>query len=226
MLLNPSTPVNGSLEVTVQYMVQAAEWIDNILKQSNEETVPFQFDLCFAFGEPFERHNDSNDQSDDEDMKEQEPTVYVDYVGNIEAKLKNNELKYSKNEINAKDGMEQMFGDLFQQFLSENKLKSDSYLRSKRLISMVDQRNQNNDTIFMYEPPDEFRDIPSGSDTVPEWFMVSSRQCLLPGLDVCSRCMFSTYSWNGFKCENMYRMSCDLTVFSTKMDIISWILIV
>ena len=191
MLLNASTTINGSIEVIVQYMVQAAEWVDNVLKQSNEETVPFQFDFCFAFGEPFERDNDSHDQSDDddddEDTKEPESTVYVNYVGNIEAKLKNNELKYSKKEINPKDGMEQMFGDIFQQFLNENKLKQHSYLRSKRLISMVDQRNQNNDTLFMYEPPDEFRDIPSGSDTVPEWFLASLKMCLLPGLDVCSR---------------------------------------
>ena len=210
MHLDPSTTINGSLEVTVQYMVQAAEWIDNIALQSNGETVPFQFDLCFAFGEPFERDNDSNDQSDDgdyddpdddeddddddEDTKEQEPTEYVDYVGKIEEKLKNNDLKYSKKEINAKDGMEKMFGDLFRQFLNEKKMKKDSYLRSKRLISMVDQRNQNNDVIFMYELPAEFGDIPSGSDTVPEWFLASLGACLLPGLDVCSRYIPGTFS--------------------------------
>merc|ERR1712156_24841 len=53
---------------------------------------------------------------------------------------------------------------------------------------MVDRRKQQKelnpelkDDVFMYEPPADCGSVPKAA--VPEWFVSSSRQCLLPGLD-------------------------------------------
>lgn len=190
--------INGSIEMAVKYTVQAVEWIYSLVHNSKGSTVPFQFDLSFAVGEPEMReqiavdHDDDDD--DDEDDIEMEEQEYVDYVGNIEMKLTSNKLKYSKAEIDFKYGrgrLSRVFEKLYGQYLKENNMESPKdnvlHLRYKRLISMVDLRQHAHgqnidlpDTIFMYEPPRDCRDIPQ--DAVPEWYFASSRMCLLPAL--------------------------------------------
>ena len=226
LMFTPMTVINGSLETTVVYMVQAAEWIYNLVQTSNKESTvltPFQFDLCFAVGEPKTMDemvgDEDPDDSDDDDNDDNNGDLgagdndqnYVDYIGNIEEKLKNNEMKNAKKEIAAKnagirDGMGRVFDDLYKQYLEENPDENAkdkwSYLQSKRLVTMIDRRHQDKkttkenpelkDSIFMYEPPADSRIVPTNA--VPEWFVASSRQCLLPGLDVCSRFIPGTVS--------------------------------
>ena len=186
-------------------MVHATEWIGNLVKTAKKESTvltPFQFDLCIAVGEPETKDemvgtdddDDANNDDGDNDDDDQKEPQYVDYIGNIAEKLKNNKSRNTKKEIKAKDAMNRVFDDLYKQFLEENdepdEVNKFSYLQRKRLISMVDRRHQSEDpevkdSIFMYEPPADSQIIPKNA--VPEWFVASSRECLLPGLDVCSR---------------------------------------
>merc|ERR1719229_459916 len=75
------------------------------------------------------------------------------------------------------------FDLLFNQFSSGmNDINSkDSFMRNKRLISMVDRRSDDDkDKVFMYEPPENCRNIPRNS--LPEWYIGASRMCLLPDI--------------------------------------------
>ena len=222
LMFTQMTVINGSIQYTVEYLVRAAEWINNLLETSGSgkmTLVPFQFDLCIAVGEPKQCDDmvdsteaddpdgdDDDDDDDDADANADDDTdqKFEDYIGDIGAKLENNKLKNVKKEIAAKMGMGRFFDDLYKQFLDENKIKEQdqnrfSYLHSKRLVSMVDRRKQQKelnpelkDDVFMYEPPADCGSVPKAA--VPEWFVSSSRQCLLPGLDVCSRYIPGTVS--------------------------------
>ena len=199
LMFTSMTKINCTLEVAVQYMVQTAEWIRNTVQTAIKDSIPvtpLQFDICFAVGEPemaddipdddddddYEDDDDDNDNYDDEDDQK-----YVDYVGDIESKLKNNKLKYSKKVVSVDEGLNGIFNDLYDPLVPKQNNKM-QYFQSKRLISIVDRRHQDpkaKDDIFMFEPPINSRNIPD--DAVPEWYWASSRLCLLPGLDVCSR---------------------------------------
>eukprot|EP01083_Nonionella_stella_P258500 883503_1 len=75
-----------------------------------------------------------------------------------------------------------IFGDTFHE-LSE-KVNIKDYPFRKRFISFIDRRessNEKNDTIIMYEPPDNARNIPN--PCVPEWYLSSSRTCILPNIN-------------------------------------------
>ena len=217
LMFTPMSVINGSLETTVVYMVQAAEWISNLLLTAAKQQIaltPFQFDLCFAVGEPMTMDvmvDDDADDDDDDDTgapDDEKDNDYVDYIGNIGDKLKNNKLKTSKQQIKGRNATRigRVFDDLYKQFLEENPEDNPrdkySYLQSKRIISMVDRRHQNEnpeqaDDVFMYEPPADAQIIPKNAP--PEWFVASSRQCLLPGLDVCSLYIPRTASNHKFK---------------------------
>jgi len=167
--------IDGSLEVTVQYMTAAAEWITNLVKSSGGDTTlcPFQFDLCFAFGAPHRVPMGDEDEKEDE-------KPFVDVVGDIAAKLKANKLKNASTDCKPGDARD--FNAFYEQFLEQNKeaaVEDDrSYLHRKRMISMVDRRAQQKDTLFLFEPPADCRDIPSNA--VSEWFVSSSAATLLP----------------------------------------------
>ena len=60
---------------------------------------PFQFDLSFALGRPFERKynddpedDDDDDDDDDDEDEEKEKDHFIDYIGDIQTKLDKNNL--------------------------------------------------------------------------------------------------------------------------------------
>ena len=190
LMFPPMITINSSLEITVQYIVRAAKWIHK-LAQSPSNGWPFQFDLCFANGQPHFNHDplyEDSDDADDDNDKEDEVNDYVDYIGDIAGKLRTNKLQYIESELDIKDQDDGIFDRLYGEFVD---LQGDeqSYLMNKRLVTMVDRRKQaqelnvdSADTIFMYEPPKDCRDIPK--DAVPEWCFSSSKSCLLPAANV------------------------------------------
>ena len=46
---------------------------------------------------------------------------------------------------------------------------------------MVDQRKNERDNLYLYEPPDHTKVIPENA--VPEWYIASSKQCVLPDMN-------------------------------------------
>merc|ERR1712130_1079828 len=61
------------------------------------------------------------------------------------------------------------------------------YPHCQRVIGLVDRRKykildkQDKDPVYLYEPPSNCRNIPS--DAVNEWYLNSSRTCLLPNME-------------------------------------------
>eukprot|EP01084_Bolivina_argentea_P264803 448692_1 len=151
-----------------------------------------------------------NNYSDDDDYdydyelaqkkKDKIDLEYIDIIGDIEAKLKINNLKYylgsqKPSQLNDYEymtwrGLER----IFRAFIEKHKLLKDTgkhnpemYLHNKRLIVFVDRRqtNTNNNTmgdnVWMYEPPKNCKNIPY--DAVPEWYVNASKTCLLPNME-------------------------------------------
>jgi len=82
-----------------------------------------------------------------------------------------------------------IFGNLYNNFASDNKLEEKDektdYLHKKRLIVFIDRRKAKIDdeksTVYMYEPPENCRIVPDNA--VPEWYISSSRTCILPDVE-------------------------------------------
>merc|ERR1712048_1380497 len=77
--------------------------------------------------------------------------------------------------------------DIFKTFLNHNGLSEmdkNGFLRlyRKRFMVMVDRRGRDSpDTLWMYDPPEDCRDIPN--DAVNEWSINAVNQCVLPHLN-------------------------------------------
>jgi len=202
LMFNPMTAMNSSLEAVVQYIDGATAFIGNLLSMTkgltDSKLCPFQFDLSIAVGEPkVTGHkvqnpqfgagpsDDAEDDPDDDD--DEAAPKYIDYVGDILAKLKANELRFERKEAMPGDPTRK----LFQQLLHElSDKKEAAWLHRKRVIALVDRRQfaprydpkkEAKDTVFMYEPPLIARDIPK--DELPEWYIGASKLCILPDME-------------------------------------------
>lgn len=198
LIFNPIYTINGSLEVTVRYILSATEWINNQLLKARLNTkslTPFQFDLCIAVGEPHseskdvEVDDDDDPDDDDDDENKEDDEKFVDFIGNIDQKLEANKLKNVKTKEAMTQPAARIFDDLYKELkVEKNENNKVSYLQSKRMIALVDRRdqamkpqNESEDTIYMYEPPENAKHIPKLA--VPEWFVSSARTTLLPDLE-------------------------------------------
>eukprot|EP01083_Nonionella_stella_P293220 997130_1 len=174
----------------------------------NKCVCPFQFDVSFCTGKPHkvdikqmnndnlidnDGKNDNSDDDDDDEKHVQDPETdvfYMDCVGDITAKLKNNNLRFVCKD-NPQNGYEnRVFIELFNKFKRENKCDYDvndefMYPYGQRLCAFVDRReaeiNNNNDTVYFYEPPEDCKNIPNG--VIPEWYINATKTCLLPGMN-------------------------------------------
>merc|ERR1719295_637166 len=179
--------VQCDLKSTARYFESAFNFVSKRMKKA----LPFQFDVSIvAEGAP-ERvllgddssDDESDDDSDDDSDDEGDDEYHVgtsemghDYVDDIEQRLKDHKLPYrvlkdqesdSKSDGNVFDGLYDEFG---------GKL----VIPQKRIISFVDCRKEKDD-IYMFEAPKNCRDIPANARD--EWYLNSSRTCLLPGND-------------------------------------------
>eukprot|EP01084_Bolivina_argentea_P311986 540099_1 len=140
--------INDSLEITVQFIYSSIHFISNLVASNS----PFQIDMCIAVGAPVVFENiydyDSDDDDDDDDINDDDVggdfgCDFVDCIGNIEDKLKQNSLKY-KFSVQQLTKEARMFDDVYNDFVDEHKLegKDDKteYLHQKRLIAFVDRR--------------------------------------------------------------------------------------
>ena len=143
-----------------------------------------------------QQESDEEDEEDEHDAGQNTQDSaygpYVDYVGDVEAKLKQNKLPYVKKQLDIdleKYKDTRLFGELFQKFKQDNEIKDDDekYLSHKRVIALIDRRKSKNsdniDDIYFYPayPGKYTRDIPN--DAVPEWGISASHTCLLPSMN-------------------------------------------
>ena len=116
----------------------------------------------------------------------------IDCIGDIEAKLKQNNLRYVKKKLLIDtESFEHMtskdFRDLLKEFKQKYKVDKDGqylYPHRKRLMVMLDRRGYAENEcehLFLYEPPANCRNMPI--DQVPEWGLNASKTCLLPNMD-------------------------------------------
>ena len=150
--------------------------------------------------------SDSKDDDDDDDNEEEDedqdernandandPKKFVDYVGDIPAKLKKNKLKYVKEKLNL-DSDEykdtRVFNQLLNKYRKDNGIKDDKgnhILFQKRFIALIDRRKSKHsddiDDVYFYPgvAGKYTQDIPK--DAVPEWGVSASRTCLLPNMN-------------------------------------------
>merc|ERR1719219_2631410 len=150
-----------------------------------KNALPFQFDVSIVVeGTSMERNvavpvydsDDSSDDDIDDDHHDLDTEMGHDYVGDIESRLKEHELPYRvlKDQKSDSKSNENVFDVLYDEF--GGKL----VIPRKRIISFVDCRKRK-DEIYMFEPPKNCRDIPG--DARDEWYLNSTRTCLLPGDD-------------------------------------------
>eukprot|EP01084_Bolivina_argentea_P039967 73846_1 len=154
---NPLSTIEDSLQHTANYVCLAIEWVH----ERSKSIYPFQFDLCFVYPS----------------TKGKGIGKFFDCIGDIKEKLLRNKLKYVATNININeiDIFHNTFDELRQQMSEKD------YPFRKRMISFIDRRRLQNDTIFMYEPPENARYIPNNA--VPEWYLSSSRTCILPNIN-------------------------------------------
>eukprot|EP01083_Nonionella_stella_P168008 566068_1 len=188
--LRPMAYINHDLEKIIVYINDAVNWVHSLA--TDPSTIcPFQIDFCIAVGAPISAENkeelntNSDDDEPDDTQQQEDEKHWVDMVGDIKQRLKENELKYSMTECPAEQES-RIFHEIFQNFVKENDLKGSgksAYLHQKRLITMIDRRPSKKDAskpdhIWMYEPPDDCQNIPNNA--VPEWYINASATCLAP----------------------------------------------
>lgn len=127
---------------------------------------------------------DSDDDDEDDDEYKDDEDQFVDYVGDIESKLKANGLKCTKMTVgkvvlkgaNVEDTVVRQ--NWLSRLNEDNALK----LHRQRIVAFVDRRDRGKLTEngFIYKPPNNARDIPK--DPVPEWFIASSMDTILPDM--------------------------------------------
>jgi len=215
MMMRQMTTVPDSLEQTVTYINTAILFLANMLKSTTLHTLslcPFQLDLCFAYKAPVASDEEVNsgdmDSGDDDDIDEEQKATdeFVDCVGDIEAKLRANGLRYVVMEIGNIYENRKVFANLRDEFRRKYNLKMENtreWLQGKRFVVMVDRRKydprakKSKDTVWFYEPPKDCRDIPSNA--VGEWYLNATRTCLLPPLDPTQ---YGAFGGNGAKTGN------------------------
>ncbi len=102
MEFGPPYRINNSIVSVVEHIAAACQFITGRLtkfKGQQNPICPFQIDLAFAVGKPLTEEfelmpmsgsdDDDNDDDDDDEAEECDDGMnYVDYIGDIAAKLK------------------------------------------------------------------------------------------------------------------------------------------
>ena len=204
--------INDSLEVIMRYIEAAVTFIANLFGVTSENKTkrgicPFQFDLCITSGVSTEitsndEDDDDNEEDDDyeekitEPKEEQSANNDIDYIGDIEKRLKSNDINFEHTRLHVNSGgieQQRVFTQLLEQYKQNNKCEEEkekfAYPHKKRIIAFIDRRVSKNytsdqdeekckDDIYLYPPPNNCCIIPN--DAKSEWYLNSSKTCLLP----------------------------------------------
>lgn len=126
--------------------------------------------------------DDSDDDASDDDGDEKQ----MDEIGDIEDKLKSNNLSYHTFEMDKdlKDTslvLRSVINE-FNKYKEKLKDKDKNYPQKRRFITFIDRRDgDKNDKITIFDPPNDCNNIPDNH--VPEWFFNATKTCIIPGKD-------------------------------------------
>lgn len=167
---------------------------------------PFQFDLCISSGASIEitkgaeimndkvedekKSNDLNNQRTGDNKKNND----IDYIGDIKERLNANDIKFEHTRLTIGGiDQERVFTRLLEDYKQNNKLEEEkehfAFPHGRRIIAFIDRRESKHytsnedeekckDDIYLYPPPNDCRNIPT--DAKSEWYLNSSKTCLLP----------------------------------------------
>eukprot|EP01084_Bolivina_argentea_P292504 502867_1 len=206
MLFSPEIVINESLELTVKYIRSAINEIGRQLKQKS--TTPFQLDFVLVTETTKKskqmENKDNNDEDEDEDDDDDEKVGdkqgqknEITSFGNIEDKLKNSKWAFVKQTIKNKDFfydpycLRETMKVLLQEFIKISKNEyngTDNYLKQKRLIFVLDRRNQALDEsspIYLSSSP-ETNIIPK--DGIYEWHFDATQMHISPQIGALFDC--------------------------------------
>merc|ERR1712154_193330 len=160
---------------------------------------PFQLDLLLAVNEviaQFSNHDafdDDDVDEKDEDQFDQITDPQIDHIGNVEDEFNKISIHYSSQKLittndqnqNRMEAITRCLGQKYNDFrsvLNEQKSKHfdpKTYPLRRRFSIFIDRRKQNqNDQITMFEPPDSCNKMQN--DYVPEIGFEFLRTCILP----------------------------------------------
>eukprot|EP01084_Bolivina_argentea_P314184 544177_1 len=193
LLLNESTRIQDLIAPTAKYITSAVLWISR-LAQNNIDTVdgnncPFQIDVCIGYKKVIGSniYVGATIYDQQEEQKEKEPSFF-DCIGNIEDKLKKNNLYYYTqivDESKQKFGIgssQRVFQKVFDRY--QRGLKRDNYPHKRRFVVFIDRRYVGTgkpDTITMFEPPYNCKCVPDECESM--WYLSASRSCIIPNME-------------------------------------------
>ena len=182
--------IQDSIRDISYYILMMSNFVQQLINSHN--TTPFQIDFAIAINKvktikfgtsPVldDLSDDSDPDSSDEDENDQK---FVDNVGNVESKLKENKLPFYTFEME-KDlsdifGVTRLVDNAFNTFKEKMKNPKD-YPQRKRFCMFIDRRQSDKkkkDKLTIYDVPSTCNEIPS--DNVPEWYFNASKTCIIP----------------------------------------------
>merc|ERR1712013_97354 len=186
IMLAPSSKIVADLAKTSQLIGSAVEFA---YTKANQDSLacPFQFDVCFAFGESKETEaklgddEDDEDDDDDEDGDEEKGNT-EDQFGDIIGRMESEQLVRAKSVLEFEH---RGFIDPFKDFVEKNEMgkKHKAYPRMRRFCAIVDRRKgeSEKDELIFFEPPKNCNSFPEHKDGyVQLWYFDTSKTCILP----------------------------------------------
>eukprot|EP01084_Bolivina_argentea_P314185 544180_1 len=176
LLLNESTRIQDLIAPTAKYITNAVLWVSRLAHNN----CPFEVDICIGYRKVvFNNIFVGNDLRNIYDNDE----GFFDCIGNVEQKLKKNNINYCRQIIDAYESKEKDAVCVFQKLFAKFKrdLKIDNYPYKRRFVVFIDRRQVDTDTMTMFEAPDNCKCIPD--QCVSLWYLSASRTCIIPNLE-------------------------------------------
>mmetsp|Transcript_63468 Transcript_63468/g.57169 ORF Transcript_63468/g.57169 Transcript_63468/m.57169 type:complete len:575 (-) Transcript_63468:158-1882(-) len=182
--------IQDSVEDISYYVLMMNNFVQNLI--NNHNTTPFQIDFPIAINkvktikigkQTDELSDDSDNEPSDDDNDDQK---FMDEIGDIEEKLKSNNLCYHSFEMDQdlKDEslVTRLVNNAFNKY--KEKLKDGAnYPQKRRFIMFIDRRQADNDKandkLTIFDAPKNCNSIPD--EQVPEWFFNATKTCIIPG---------------------------------------------
>eukprot|EP01084_Bolivina_argentea_P085474 154472_1 len=179
--------INDKLSEVTHRICDAILFIDKI-----KANCPFQVDFCQIFKQYalnteiiIENGSDDDDDDDDDDYDDKKNERQCVDIGNIENKLNNNNLKYILKNMSSDQSEKIRLLPFYNEFAGKvYELADDSKEQScqhQRFIIFMDRRDYENEKLFMFEPPNDSREIPHNALNLI--YFSHSAVCLLPNMD-------------------------------------------